>query len=284
MPRSRSTDFAGRTSFITGAGSGIGRALAEVFAAVDCNLMLSDIDDASVRETARMLDGTNRGVETAQLDVADRDAVESLAADTIDRFGSVDFVINNAGVALGDDVADMTYDDFAWLMSINFWGVVHGCKAFLPHMKARGSGHIVNMSSLFGLIGVPGQSAYCASKFAVRGFTETLRLELAGSGVSVHIVHPGGVATNIARDARGGHGGASPAEREANRREFESLLTMPPEKAAEIIRDGIRRGDPRIVVGNDAKRADFLSRLMPRRFGPMLLKQMRKKFGKTGAS
>ncbi len=284
MPHSRSTDFAGKTASITGAGSGIGRALAEAFAAEGCHLMLSDIDEASVQETARMLDGANATVETARLDVADRNAVEALAAQSIDRFGGVDLVINNAGVALGDDVADMTYDDFMWLMSINFWGVVHGCKAFLPHMKERGAGHIVNMSSLFGLIGVPGQSAYCASKFAVRGFTESLRLELAGSGVSVHIVHPGGVATNIARNARGGHGGESPAEREANRREFERLLIMPPERAAEVIRDGIRNDDPRIVVGNDAKRADCLSRLMPRRFGLMLLKQMQRKFGKTGAT
>ena len=272
MPRSGSTDFSGKTAFITGAGSGIGRALSERLAAEGCRLMLGDIDEASLRETARLLKDAGATVETARLDVADRAAVEALAAQSIDRFGQVDLVFNNAGVWIADDVADMVYEDFDWLMNINFWGVVHGCKAFLPHMTARRSGHIVNMSSLFGLIAIPGQSAYCASKFAVGGFTEALRLELAGSGVSVHGVYPAGFATGIARKARG-PGAAILAEREAGRPEAERFLNLPPSKAAKIICDGIRRGDPRIVFGNGAKKSDLLSRLMPRRFGLRLVRQ-----------
>ncbi len=272
MPRSKPTDFADKTAFITGAGSGIGRALAELLAAEGCRLMLSDIDEASLGETARILENGGATVESARLDVADRAAVEALAARSIDRFGQVDLVFNNAGVWIADDVADMAYADFDWLMNINFWGVVNGCKAFLPHMKARSSGHIVNMSSLFGLIAVPGQSAYCASKFAVGGFTEALRLELTGSGVSVHGVYPAGVATNIARNGRG-RGAATLAARDANLTESERFLNFPTAKAARIIRDGIRRGDPRIVFGNNAKKSDLLSRLMPRRFGLKLAKQ-----------
>jgi len=261
------------TIFITGAGSGIGRALALSHAAEAAVLHLADINETGLAETASLATAAGAGAVTiTPLDVADRTAVEAAAQEVLAASGAPDVVYNNAGVALSDPVATMSYEDMEWLFGINFWGVVHGTKAFLPAMLERGRGAIVNVSSLFGLVGVPSQSAYCAAKHAVRGFTETLRLEVAGSGVTAHTVHPGGVSTNIARKARfrRGVGGSTNAIRALNA--IEKSLVLPPEEAARQIRRGVAKGDPRIIVGKDARRPDRLSRLMPRKTGDMILK------------
>lgn len=193
-----------KTAAVTGAASGIGRAVALELASRGCHLALSDVDEAGLAETARLCDG--HGVELTHeiVDVADRGAVLTWADQVVADHGRVHLVVNNAGVALSYPVETMSFDDIEWLMGINFWGVVNGTKAFLPHLAAAGEGHIVNVSSVFGLIGIPGQSAYNAAKFAVRGFTDALRIELKSSGspVSCTTVHPGGVKTNIVRNAR----------------------------------------------------------------------------------
>ncbi len=201
-------DFHNKVAVITGAGSGIGRALAHDLAAAGARLALSDVNQVGLQETADALNLGSDRLITEAFDVADRDAFYAFAERVTGHFGAVHLVFNNAGVALGATVEDMSYEDFEWLMGINFWGVVYGTKAFLPHLKAAGEGHIVNVSSVFGLIGVPTQSAYNASKFAVRGFTEALRqeLEMEGGRVSCTSVHPGGIKTNIARNARMGAG------------------------------------------------------------------------------
>src|SRR5689334_20267553 len=196
--------FVDRVAAITGAGSGIGRALALELAAEGCHLALSDVDERGLAETARLAGERGVRVGTARVDVARREEVHGWADAVAREHGRVNLVFNNAGVGLGATIEAMKYEDFEWLMGINFWGVVHGTKAFLPHLKASGEGHVVNVSSIFGLVGIPTQAAYNAAKFAVRGFTEALReeLDIAGVPVSATCVHPGGVKTNIARAAR----------------------------------------------------------------------------------
>jgi NAD(P)-dependent dehydrogenase (short-subunit alcohol dehydrogenase family) len=197
-------DFAGRVAAVTGAGSGIGRALARQLARQGASLALCDVDAAGLAETVAGSEGFGVKVTSRIVDVADRADVYAWADEVVADHGAVHVVVNNAGVALGATVESMSYDDFEWLMNIDFWGVVHGTKAFLPYLKASGDGHVVNVSSVFGLISVPTQSAYNAAKFAVRGFSDTLRMELEieGAPVSVTTVHPGGIKTNIARSAR----------------------------------------------------------------------------------
>ncbi|TQK69721.1 MULTISPECIES: SDR family oxidoreductase [unclassified Nocardioides] len=237
---------------ITGAGSGIGRALAVNLAGKGARLALSDVNEAGLAETAELASGAGSpDVQTARLDVADREAFASYAAAVADHFGQVNVVINNAGVALAGDVVDLEYKDMDWIVGINFWGVVHGTKEFLPHLIASGEGHVVNLSSLFGLLAMPGQSAYNATKFAVRGFTEALREEMliAGHNVGVTSVHPGGIKTAIARNAR-----VSDKEDQAATAKLfdEKLARMTPERAAEIIVKGIVKNQARVLVGLDA--------------------------------
>jgi short-subunit dehydrogenase len=258
-------DFAGRVAAITGAGSGIGQALAEDLAGRRTHLALSDIDEAGLAETAARCEGRGVKITTARVDVADRAAVFAWADRVVAEHGAVHLVVNNAGVGLGATIEAMSYDDFEWLMDINFWGVVHGTKAFLPHLAAAGEGHIVNVSSMFGLISVPSQSAYNAAKFAVRGFTDALRMELeiAGSPVSCTTVHPGGVKTNIARNARidasvADLGSDTPAARGD---EFERLARTTAADAASQILRAVERNRRRVLVGPDAKVIDVVSRL-----------------------
>ena len=198
--------FEGRVAAITGAGSGIGRALAENLGAQGAHLALSDVNESGLADTVARCEGKGVRVTSQRVDVADRPAVEAWADSVVEDHDKVNLIVNNAGVALGATVESMSYEDFEWLMSINFWGVVYGTKAFLPHLKASGEGHVVNVSSVFGLVSIPTQSAYNAAKFAVRGFTDALRIELEidPCGVSATTVHPGGIATNIAKDARMG--------------------------------------------------------------------------------
>ena len=257
-------DFKGRVAAITGAGSGIGRALANDLARRGAHLALSDIDDAGLAETVSQCEGFGVKVTSQHLDVADRAAVYAWADQVVADHGEVNLLINNAGVALGATVESMSYEDFEWLMNINFWGVVYGTKAFLPYLKASGEGHIVNLSSVFGLISVPSQSAYNAAKFAVRGFTDTLRMELEieGAPVSVTTIHPGGIKTNIAKNARMDDSVTDMAgDPEKARIDMERVFITSPEKAARQILAAVQRDRRRALIGPDAKVIDFISRL-----------------------
>jgi NAD(P)-dependent dehydrogenase (short-subunit alcohol dehydrogenase family) len=256
--------FTGRVAAVTGAGSGIGRALSIDLAGRGAHLALSDIDEAGLAETVTRCEGSGVKVTSQLVDVADRDAVYAWAANVVEDHGAVNLIFNNAGVALGSTVEAMSYDDFEWLMGINFWGVVHGTKAFLPYLKESGEGHIVNLSSVFGLISVPSQSAYNAAKFAVRGFTDSLRMELEieGAPVSCTSVHPGGIKTNIARNARMDPSISTfGAEPEAAKRDFDRIAITSPAKAARQILAAVERDRRRVLVGPDAKVIDLLSRL-----------------------
>ena len=261
-----------RVAAVTGAGSGIGRATAILLAREGCHLALSDIDEASVQETAASCHGAK--VTTSRVDVADRAAMHAWAESTVRDHGRVNIVINNAGVAMGASVESMGYDDLEWLMGINFWGVVYGTKEFLPHIKRTGDGHIVNVSSVFGLIAVPTQSAYNAAKFAVRGFTESLReeMEVEGNGVGVTCVHPGGIKTNIARRARmrnGDEWGVNDAEAAGDR--FEKMARSTPEDAARDILRAILGNRRRQLIGADAVVIDWIQRLLPESYQRILI-------------
>jgi NADP-dependent 3-hydroxy acid dehydrogenase YdfG len=251
-----------RVAVITGAGSGIGRATALALARRGCHLALADISIEGLKETAWMLSTLGVRVTTHPLDVADRAAVRALPAAVMDAHKRVDLLVNNAGVALGGSFEQVDEDDFDWLMDINFNGVVRMTRAFLPLLRASDQARIVNVSSIYGIVSPPGQAAYSASKFAVRGFSNALRHELEGSTVGVSVVHPGGVATSIARNARVPRD--APADEIARGRKLsEKLLRMAPDTAGEIIARGIERRQARILVGNDAKFVSFLERLAP---------------------
>lgn len=251
-----------RVAVITGAGSGIGRATAVSLARRGCHLALADINPQGLAETAALLHADGVRVSTHQLDVASRDAVRAMPQQVLAVHGRIDILVNNAGVALGGTFEQVTEDDFDWLMDINFNGVVRMTRAFLPHLHAGGQGQVVNFSSLFGLISPEGQAAYSASKFAVRGFSNALRHELAGTSVGVSVVHPGGIATDIAKSARVP---TTLSEDEVKRRRArsEKVLRMDPATAGEIIVRGIERRKARILVGTDAKIIALLERLFP---------------------
>lgn len=268
--------FAEKVAVVTGAGSGIGRALASELAARGCNLALADVDSNSLESTAATLRREGLHLSTHTLDVSDRESVHAFADKVLTQHGQVNLVINNAGVAVSQTIAELRYDDFEWLMGINFWGVVHGTKAFLPHLLARGEGHIVNVSSIFGIVSMPTQGAYNASKFAVRGFTEALRQELCETAIKVSCVHPGGIRTNIARSARFYQGidGKTDASKAAAR--FDKLARTSAEQAAQSIIKGIQAGRPRILIGADARFLDHIQRLMPASY-PRLLSKLLKK-------
>lgn len=259
-------DFRDKVAAITGASSGIGRELALELARRGSHLALADVDETGLAETALRAKRAGVEVTTARVDVADRAAVEAWADGVVTDHGRVNLVANNAGVAVGASVEGTSYEDLEWLMGINFWGVVYGTKAFLPHLRAAGEGHVVNISSIFGLMGIPTQSAYNAAKFAVRGFTESLRMELdiEDCGVSATSVHPGGIKTNIARNARIGGGlddiGQDP---DVARRDFEKLFITTPEKAARQIVRAVQLDKRRALIGPDAKAFAVLTKLPP---------------------
>jgi len=256
--------FEGRVAAITGAGSGIGRALAKNLAGRGTHLALSDVDEVGLAETVAQCEGRGVKVTSQRVDVADRAAVFEWADQVVADHGKVNLVFNNAGVALGATIEAMSYEDFTWLMNINFWGVVHGTQAFLPHLKRAGEGHIVNISSVFGLISVPTQSAYNAAKFGVRGFTDALRMELEmdGARVSCTTVHPGGIKTNIARNARMDPSVAPMAgELDEVGADFDKVAMTSPEKAARQILAAVEQNKRRALIGPDAKFIDLISRL-----------------------
>ena len=250
----------GKIAVITGAGSGIGRALALQLNREGCELYLSDINSESLGETLRLLSRKDVPANGQVLDVADKAGMHAWAEQIAADRGHVDIVINNAGVALIATVEDSNYENIEWLMGINFWGVVYGTQAFLPLLRRAKQGHLVNLSSVFGLIGVPTQSAYNAAKFAVRGYTEALRQEMHCTNVHVCCVHPGGIKTNIARAARGGDTAMSVEERGS---EFEKLARTTPEVAAQKIIAAIEKRKPRLLIGVDAAIISLLCRLFP---------------------
>jgi len=253
--------FEGKVAVITGAGSGIGRALAVNLAKKGAKLALCDIDTDGLAETVRQAEALGATVKSDWLNVAEREAVLAYADAVVAHFGEVNQVYNNAGIAYNGDVEKSEFKDIEKIMDVDFWGVVNGTKAFLPHVIASGDGHIVNISSLFGLIAVPGQSAYNAAKFAVRGFTEALRQEMlvAKHPVKVTCVHPGGIKTAVARNATVVDGQDALTFAEF----FDTRLALhSPEMAAQTILKGVRRGHARVVVGWEAKALDVLARII----------------------
>ena len=285
-----SWNLKGGVAVVTGAASGIGRALAHRLAAEKMSLALADVDDAGLQKTAREIaerTGERKlHITTHLVDVSDARRMEQFASEVVQQHERVTLLINNAGVALYGFFEEITIADFEWLIGINFWGVVHGVRNFLPVLRHQPRAHIVNVSSIYGIIAPSGQSAYCASKFAVRGFTEVLRHELEGTSVGVSCVHPGGIRTPIAKNARIG-AGVHPSIRELNLARFDRHAITSPEAAADRIVRGVRRNEPRILVGPDAVRLDRLQRLLPIRYWKILLKQgekERKEMAKAGAS
>ena len=255
------SSFEGKVAVITGAGSGIGRALALNLAEKGAKLALSDIDTEGLAETVRQAQALGAHVKSDRLDVAEREAVLAYADAVVAHFGTVNQVYNNAGIAYNGDVEKSEFKDIERIIDVDFWGVVNGTKAFLPHVIASGDGHIVNISSLFGLIAVPGQSAYNAAKFAVRGFTEALSQEMliAEHPVKVTCVHPGGIKTAVARNATV----ADNEDQQTFAEFFDKRLALhSPEMAAKTIVNGVAKGRARVVVGWEAKAVDVLARIV----------------------
>jgi short-subunit dehydrogenase len=259
------TEIRGAAAAVTGAASGIGRALALELAARGCDLALADRDEAGLQAVAAEIAALARKVSVHRVDVSDPGQIQAFAQAAIAAHPSLNIVINNAGVALMGAFDEIDQAQMDWLMNINFWGVVHATRAFLPHLAQRKEAHIVNLSSIFGIIAPPGQTAYAAAKFAVRGFSESLRheLQMADSPIRLSVVHPGGVATNIARNSRMGTGVTDNARRSESIERFDNAARTTPAEAALRIIAGIESNEPRILIGFDAKFTDLLQRLRP---------------------
>jgi short-subunit dehydrogenase len=259
--------FKEKVAAITGAGSGMGRELAIELAKRGCHIAISDVNPKGLEETEELLRPYGVRVTSSPVDVSDRKVVHAWADTVAGDHGKVNLVFNNAGVGLGSTLEGVTYEDFEWIMNINFWGVVYGTKAFLPHLRASGEGHVINTSSVFGLIGVPGNGTYNATKFAVRGFTEALRqeLELSGGNVSATSVHPGGIKTNIAKNGRisDNMNGFLIKDAESGRKAFEKNFITTANKASLTILRAVEKNQRRVLVGPDATVIDLMARLMP---------------------
>ncbi len=267
------TEIAGKVAIVTGAASGIGRATAELLSREGAkHVAITDVNRDGLEETAKIIRDAGGKVSTHIIDVADKDAVYAFADEIAAAHGGADIVINNAGVAQMARVEDLTYEDFEWVMNIDFWGMVYGSKAFLPQLQAKGAGHIVNVSSIFGLISVPTQAAYNSAKFAIRGFTEALLQEFADTDIKVSSVHPGGIKTNIVRNARFLQS-TTATEREEAVSGFDQLARTTPAKAAETIVNGIKKNKKRILIGFDARLVDWAQRLLPTRYAFMFRRQ-----------
>jgi short-subunit dehydrogenase len=279
--------FGGRVAAITGAGSGMGRTLALSLARRSCHLALSDVNEVGLAETVKLAAAHGVRVTSKRVDVSKREQVYAWADEVVADHGKCNLVINNAGVAHSATLEGTSYEDFEWIMGINFWGVVYGTKAFLPHLRASGEGHIVNLSSLFGLLSVPGNGTYNATKFAVRGFTEALReeLEVTRAPVSATCIHPGGIKTNIARSARM-HGSVKDLgidDPVAAQRGFEKAFRVTAEEAAETILRGVQRNARRVLIGTDAIALDALQRLLPSGYQRIVVAGARRTIANIGA-
>ncbi|MEW5736749.1 MAG: SDR family oxidoreductase [Thermodesulfobacteriota bacterium] len=268
-----------KVAVVTGAASGIGRALSVALAREGCRLALSDLEPEGLRETARTIENAGGVVITSLTDVANAEEMRSFAGEVIERFGQVDILVNNAGIANVAMIDEGSRAGFERVMNVNFWGVFNGVTAFLPHMKRQPSAHIVNISSVFGLWGIPSQAAYNCSKFAVRALSESLAQELSGSGITVSCVYPGGVKTNIAKGAKF-EGAFGPfKDKEAFTRLFdEHLAFTTSEKAADVMVKGIKAGSARIRIGPDAYLMDFTQRLFPALYQKIIPTVLKLKF------
>jgi len=277
-------NFKDKVAAISGAGSGIGQQLAILLAQQGCHLSLADVNEQGLAETLERMKASGVNVTIQKVNVAKLEEVRHWAEQTVHDHGVVNMIFNNAGVALASTVEGESYEELEWIVNINFWGVVYGTKEFLPLIKLTGDGHIINISSLFGLMAQPTQSAYNATKFAVRGFTESLRqeLDLENSGVSALSVHPGGIRTNIANSARSNSSlktlGIDP---ERATRSFNKLLRCPPEDAARQILEAVQKNKRRLLIGNDAKALDLIQRILPTHYQKVieLATTIRKKKG-----
>jgi NAD(P)-dependent dehydrogenase (short-subunit alcohol dehydrogenase family) len=269
-------DLQGGVAVVTGAGSGIGRELAKLLAREKMSLALADVNETTLQETLSQIGSSGTPVSTHVVNVADPKQVEQFASDVAARHKRVGLLINNAGVAMHGTFEEISVADMEWLMGINFWGMVYGVRNFLPVLKREPRSRIVNLSSIFGIISPAGQTAYCASKFAVRGFTEALMHELEATTVGVTCVHPGGINTPISRNSRLGVG-ASAAVRDASVTLFEKRLarTSPATAAARIVH-GIKREEPRILIGKDAIQLERMQRLFPVRYWKIMMKGLKK--------
>lgn len=278
------TAISGSAAAVTGAASGIGRALALELAKRGCDLALADRDEAGLQTLATEIgrDG-GRKVSVHRVDVGEAGQIREFATAAISAHPSLNILINNAGVALLGTFDEVDQAQMEWLININFWGVVHGTRAFLPHLAQQPAAHIVNLSSIFGIIAPPGQTAYCAAKFAVRGFSESLRHELAmaRSPVRLSVVHPGGIATNIARNAPSGRGVDNTRRAESIDR-FEAFAKKSPAAAAVRIIEGIEKNQPRILIGSDARFMDLLQRFRPATYWSVLAKRLEKMTADVG--
>jgi NAD(P)-dependent dehydrogenase (short-subunit alcohol dehydrogenase family) len=274
------SEIRGSVAVITGAGSGIGRALALNMAARGAHLALADANAATLEETRKMLGATT--ARTYVVDVSSASAVQDFARRVEQDFGRASLLVNNAGVALFGTFAELTLEEFDWLIRINFWGVVHGCKFFLPLLLKEKDARIVNISSVFGLFGPPGQTAYCSSKWAVRGFSESLREELRATPVKVTCVHPAGIATNVAVNARLG-AATRPSDHDVALERFKKGAKIPPASAAQTIVEGILKDRDRVLIGRDAYFIDRLARLFPARASAMLTGWLLKRTENTQA-
>lgn len=271
------TAIRGAAAAVTGAASGIGRALALDLAARGADLALADRDEAGLASVAAEI-GAKRKVTTHRIDVGEPADIDAFAQSAVAAHPTLNILFNNAGVALMGQFGEIDQAQMEWVMNVNFWGTVHATRAFLPQLASRPEAHIVNLSSIFGIIGPPGQTAYCASKFAVRGFSESLRheLQMAKSPVRLSVVHPGGVATNIARNSQVGSGMTDNARRSEAIERFEKIATKSPAAAAARILHGVERNEPRILIGSDARFMDVLQRLRPTAYWAVLARRIEK--------
>lgn len=267
-------DLAGKTAIVTGAASGIGAALARALADRGCNLALADINAGGLEEVAAGLRSNDRRITATVLDVGDEAAINAFAEEVRQTHGEAHLLFNNAGVALGGHFDQVSPEQFDWLMNINLHGVIRMTRACLPLIREQDEGHITNISSIFGVIAPAGQTAYSAAKFGVRGFTMALRHELEGTSVGVTAIHPGGVATNIAKKAPKGEG-VSDDDYKAAMKIADQVLIMPPSQAAEIILRGVERRKPRVFVGRDAHILMWMERLFPTRYWRLIKRRLK---------
>jgi len=273
-------DFKNKVAVITGAGSGMGRELALQFTERGAKVAINDWNQDTLMETMEMVKAKGGEGIARRFDVSSKEAVYGFADEVINHFGHVDIVINNAGMTLPAKSIELTeYEDFEKLIGINMWGVIYGSKAFLPHLKTRPQGVLMNTSSVFGIFGFPTQGPYCTAKFAVRGFTETLRLEMEAEGVTnvqVCCIHPGGISTGIVKNIDHSKSNLSAAEIKETEKNFEEMTPTSAADAATIIIQAIERQKPKLLIGKDAKFMDFITRLLPTKYHKILLRGAKK--------